>query len=394
MAEYQGDCFLVPGPVRMNKACLDAMATPVITARGAEFRDVMAELNSGLRYAFNIAPSKPEKKTQSWAGDDDYKVMAVSGSGTAAMEMIIANRFRPNDLVLVPTNGKFGERVAEMCKRFCKVKHIRYEWGRAFDLYELEQQLERKCYEAVLICHNETSAGITQDAPAIAEMCNRYETPFILDGITSIGGLPVDLEAWNVEAAAMGAQKCTAGPSGIAAVAFNSRFYDRCKAIKEQDDVNALFYLDFISAYKKGDDDQTPWTPAINLAMGWAAALNTLKQEGLENRWKRCQRLSEGVQNLFLDLGFDLLADVSQRSSTVTAILYPEGINDDWRSDLKNHFDTQVIGAQDHFKGKMFRVGSMGETTREEMIEGCRRMLECFRKHGKNLPEIDVASYF
>ncbi|MEC7228768.1 MAG: aminotransferase class V-fold PLP-dependent enzyme [Candidatus Thermoplasmatota archaeon] len=394
MAEYQGDCFLVPGPVRMNKACLDAMATPVITARGAEFRDVMAELNSGLRYAFNIAPSKPEKKTQSWAGDDDYKVMAVSGSGTAAMEMIIANRFRPNDLVLVPTNGKFGERVAEMCKRFCKVKHIRYEWGRAFDLYELEQQLERKCYEAVLICHNETSAGITQDAPAIAEMCNRYETPFILDGITSIGGLPVDLEAWNVEAAAMGAQKCTAGPSGIAAVAFNSRFYDRCKAIKEQDDVNALFYLDFISAYKKGDDDQTPWTPAINLAMGWAAALNTLKQEGLENRWKRCQRLSEGVQNLFLDLGFDLLADVSQRSSTVTAILYPEGINDDWRSDLKTHFDTQVIGAQDHFKGKMFRVGSMGETTREEMIEGCRRMLECFRKHGKNLPEIDVASYF
>jgi aspartate aminotransferase-like enzyme len=89
-----------------------------------------------------------------------------------------------------------------------------------------------------------------------------------------------------------------------------------------------------------------------------------------------------------------LLAEVSQRSSTVTAILYPEGINDDWRSDLKNNFHTQVIGAQDHLKGKMFRVGSMGETTREEMIEGCKRMLECFRKHGKALPEIDVASYF
>ena len=84
----------------------------------------MAELNSGL-VLVQYAPSK-QKKTQSWAGDDDYKVMAVSGSGTAAMEMIIANRFRPNDLVLVPTNGKFGERVAK-CKRFCKVKHIRYE---------------------------------------------------------------------------------------------------------------------------------------------------------------------------------------------------------------------------------------------------------------------------
>ena len=394
MAEHTGDCFLVPGPVRMNQKCLDAMATPVITARGPEFRDVMAELNSGLRYAFNLAPSKPEKKTQSWAGDDDYKVMAVSGSGTAAMEMIIANRFRSNDLVLVPTNGKFGERVAEMCKRFCNVKHIKYEWGRAFDLYELEQQLERKCYEALLICHNETSSGITQDAPAIAEMCHRNQTSFILDGITSIGGLPVDLGEWNVEAAAMGAQKCTAGPSGIAAIAFNSRFYERCKAIKEQEDVNALFYLDFISAFKKGDDDQTPWTPAINLAMGWAQALNILKDEGLENRWQRCQELSTGVQNLFLDLGFELLADISQRSATVTAIMYPNGIDDNWRSDLKNKFQTQVIGAQDHLKGKMFRVGSMGETTKEEMIEGCRRMLECFKQHGHDVADVDVASYF
>ena len=394
MAEYDEDCFLVPGPVRMNQRCLDAMANPVITARGGEFRDVMAELNSGLRYAFKLAPSQPQKKTQSWAGDDDYKVLAVSGSGTAAMEMIIANRFRPNDLVLVPTNGKFGERVAEMCKRFCNVKHIKYEWGRAFDLYELEQQLERKCYEAVLICHNETSSGITQDAPAIAEMCNRYETSFILDGITSIGGLPVEIDNWNVEAAAMGAQKCTAGPSGIAAIAFNSKFYERCKAIKEQEDVNALFYLDFISAYKKGDDDQTPWTPAINLAMGWSESLKVMKEEGLENRWERCQHLSNGVQNLFLDLGFELLADVSQRSATVTAIMYPEGIDDKWRSDLKEKYHTQVIGAQDHLKGKMFRVGSMGETTKQEMIEGCKRMLDCFREHGHGTRQVDVESYF
>jgi aspartate aminotransferase-like enzyme len=394
MAKHDGDCFLVPGPVRMNQRCLEAMATPVITARGGEFRDVMADLNSGLRYAFNLTPSQPVKKTHSWSSEDDYKVMVVSGSGTAAMEMLIANRFRSNDLVLVPTNGKFGERVAEMCKRFCNVKHIKYEWGRAFDLYELEQQLERGCYEALLICHNETSSGITQDAPAIAEMCNRYNTSFILDGITSIGGLPVHLEKWNVEAAAMGAQKCTAGPSGIAAIAFTTKFYERCKAIREQGDSNALFYLDIISAFKKGDDDQTPWTPAINLAMGWSAALKVLKEEGLENRWNRCQSLASGVQNLFSHLGFELPADPFQRSSTVTAIMYPEGVNDQWRVDLKERYATQVIGAQDHLKGKMFRVGSMGETTKEEMVEGCKRMLECFKDHGVTIPEVDVDSFF
>ena len=108
--------------------------------------------------------------------------------------------------------------------------------------------------------------------------------------------------------------------SGIAAIAVNQRFIDRCIAIRNQDDSNPTFYLDILPALKKGSDDQTPWTPAINPAMGWAAALETLKEEGLENRWNRCKMLAEGVRKLFLDLGFELLADEFFRSSTVTAI--------------------------------------------------------------------------
>ncbi len=391
---HNGDCFLVPGPVRMNDACLQAMATPVMTARGPEFREVMAGLNSGLRYAFNLSPSQPKMKTQSWTGEDGYKVVVVSGSGTAAMEMVIANRFRQNDLVLVPTNGKFGERVAQICEQYCNVKHLKSEWGRSFDLYELEQQLERKCYEAVLICHNETSTGITQDAAAIAEMCARHETAFILDGITSVGGMPVHPLEWNAEAVVMGAQKCTAGPSGIAAVAVSQHCVERMQAIHAQNDNNPRYYLDMMAALKKGDDDQTPWTPAINLAMGWSASLDTLKEETNEARWNRCKLLAKGVRSLFSDLGFVLLADEGQRSNTVTAIMYPDGVDDSWRTALKDKYDTQVIGAQDHLKGKMFRVGSMGETPVEEMVEGCKRMLSCFAEFGVELPEVDVESYF
>lgn len=391
---HTGDCFLVPGPVRMSDACLQAMATPVMTARGAEFRKVMANLNSGLRYAFDLSPSQPEMKTQSWTGEDGYRVVVVSGSGTAAMEMVIANRFRNNDLVLVPTNGKFGERVADICRQFCNVKQLQYEWGRSFDLYELEQQLERGCYEALLICHNETSSGITQDAEAIAEMCERHGVSFILDGITSVGGMPVHPAKWKAEAVVMGAQKCTAGPSGIAAIAVNEHCVERIKAIHQQGDANPRYYLDMISALKKGDDDQTPWTPAINLAMGWGAALNDLKTETNETRWARCETMAKGVRGLFTDLGFTLLADSGQRSNTVTAILYPEGVDDAWRTALKDKYDTQVIGAQDHLKGKMFRVGSMGETPVEEMIEGCKRMIACFRDFGVELNDVDVESYF
>jgi len=389
-----GDCFLVPGPVRMSEACLQAMATPVITARGAEFREVMAKLNSGLRYAFDLSPSPSKMKSQSWTGEDGYKVVVVSGSGTAAMEMVIANRFRNNDLVLVPTNGKFGERVADICRQFCNVKQIKYEWGRSFDLYELEQQLERGCYEALLICHNETSSGIAQDAEAIAEMCTRHNVSFILDGITSVGGMPVHPAKWNAEAVVMGAQKCTAGPSGIAAIALNEHCVERIKAIHQQGDANPRYYLDMISALKKGDDDQTPWTPAINLAMGWGVALEELKEETNQARWERCERMAKGVRALFTDLGFALLADSGQQSTTVTAVLYPEGINDDWRSALKENYQTQVIGAQDHLKGKMFRVGSMGITPVDEMIEGCKRMMACFRDFGLDLKEVDVESYF
>ena len=391
---HEGDCFLVPGPVRMSDACLQAMATPVMTARGPEFRDVMADLNAGLRSAFNLTPSERTRGTQSWAGEDGYKVVAVSGSGTAAMEMVIANRFRPNDRVLVPTNGKFGERVAQICKQYCQVKHIAYDWGRSFDFVELEEQLGRGTYEAVLICHNETSTGITQDAASLAQMCKEYNVAFILDGITSVGGAPVHPAEWEAEAVVMGAQKCTAGPSGIAAIAINEHFIERLETIRKQGDSNPVYYLDLVSALKKGDDDQTPWTPAINLAMGWAAALRELEEEGLENRWKRCQTLANGGRNLFTDLGFLLLADGGQQSDTVTAIMYPEGIDDSWRSMLKEKYDTQVIGAQDHLKGKMFRVGSMGTTTVEEMVEGCKRMIACFNEMGLSLPNVDVAPYF
>ena len=388
------DCFLVPGPTRMAENCLSAMARPTITARGGEYREVMARLNSGLRIAFDLSPSLPESGKKSWSGDDDYKVVVVSGSGTAAMEMVIANRFMQSHKVLVPTNGKFGERVAQICEQYCQVKHLKGEWGRSFDHQEMEDLLATGEYEAVLICHNETSTGITQDANTISEMCRKHSVSFILDGITSVGGIRVELEKWSVEAAVVGAQKCTAGPSGIAAIAINTQFIERCQNIRESGQGNPVYYLDLQTALKKGSDDQTPWTPAINPSMGWGAALDNLRDEGLDARITRCALMANGVRKLFTDLGFELLADEAGRSDTVTAILYPEGIDDSWRKKLQEEYRTYVIGAQDHLKGKMFRIGSMGETPVSEMIEGCKRMLKCFQECGCELEEVDVESYF
>ena len=128
--------------------------------------------------------------------------------------------------------------------------------------------------------------------------------------------------------------------------------------------------------------------------MGWSAALDALREEGVESRWDRCAKMAKGVRHLFTDAGFQLLADAGQRSDTVTAIFYPEGVDDGWRTRLKEHYGTQVIGAQDHLKGKVFRVGSMGETPIEEMVEGCRRMFACFVDMGHELPDLNIEEYF
>lgn len=379
------ECYLIPGPTKMSQATMDAMALPVMTHRSPEFKSVMSELHSLLRTTFNINTEE----------NDGYSVMLVSGSGTAAMEMAIANRFAKTDNVLVPTNGKFGERVAQLCRTFSQVTQLKGEWGKSFDLDEIERCLSSGEHCALAFCHNETSSGITQDADALSALAEKYEISLILDGITSVGGLPVHPAKWNAEAVVVGAQKCTAGPSGVAALAVNEKYIEHVKNIRDTGESSPIYYLDILPALKKSKEDQTPWTPAINLALGWAESLRELREEGLQERWLRCEKMAQGVSNLFSEIGFKLFAESGYRSSTVTAILYPDGIDDSWRTHLHKVYHTAVIGAQDHMKGKMFRVGSMGITPIEEMIEGCRRMIACFRDFGIEIPEeIDIESYF
>ena len=390
----EGDCFLVPGPVKMSESTLNSMSYPSITARGAEYRDIMAELNGLLRVAFHLSKSSFKKGEKSFEGDDGYAVIVVSGSGTAAMEMVIANRFSKEDTLLVPTNGKFGERVAEIADVFSNVTNMKFEWGKSFDLDLIDEELSANKYSAIAFCHNETSTGITQDAESLSLLAKKHEVPLIIDGITSVGGLPVYPSKWNAEAVVVGAQKCTAGPSGVAAIAINESYINSVIDKVNNGYISPTYYLNLIPALKKASDDQTPWTPAINLTIGWLSALKELNEEGLEQRWKRCEKLSKGVQKLFTDLGFTLFADSLQRSATVTAILYPEGIDDKWRTRLAEVYKTQIIGAQDHMKGNMFRIGSMGTTSLDEMIEGCKRMIACFTDFGLELPNLNVESYF
>lgn len=390
------DLFLVAGPVRMSEATLQAMATPVMTARSAEFKRHMFHLHGGLRHAFGLQPSTAtEPGTGAWWGPDEWGVVAVNGSGTAGVEMALANRFGPDDRVLVPTNGKFGERVAEIAARFTNVTHIKGDWGQSFDYRELEAALAAEPHTGLAICHNETSTAITQDGHALGELARRHGLAYIIDGITSVAGLPVHAAEWGAEAVITGGQKCTAGPSGVAAIAISAGYIDAVKAARSSGSTPPLYYFDLLPAIKQAANDQCPWTAAINPILGWVEALNELREEGLEARWARCAKLAAGLRVMFTELGFEVYAEPGHESPTVTAIRYPEGVDDAWRSRLAKVYRTTVIGGQDAMKGRMFRVGSMGLVTREEMVEGARRMVACFRDVGVSLPaDVDVAAYF
>jgi len=390
MRDGPSQVFLIPGPVRMSQATLEAMAAPAMTARSSEFRAHMKRLNRGLRHAFGLTPSPENEEHPSAFGEDGYAVLAVSGSGTAAMEMILSNRMSAEDQVLVPTNGKFGERVAQIAERFGKVERLHHEWDQTLDLEGIDRILAAGSHTMLVICHNETSSGITQDAAALARIAQGHGVEFILDGITSIGGIPAHLAEWGVGAAAIGAQKCTAGPSGMASIAVSEGFVERCGKGAARS-----YYFDLEDAIKKARDDQTPWTPAINLILGWAVALEELMEEGLEGRHARCQGLAQGVRDLMIEAGLELHAPSGSQSNTVTSIKIPEGLGDEWRKNLATVHDVHVIGGQDHLKGQIFRIGSMGLTTPDEMAEGCHRIISDLHERGivTKMPEISAARF-
>ncbi len=392
---WQGECWFIAGPTRMSDATLTALATPALTHRSPEFKRHMASLSSRLRLAFGLSPSSEEAGTQSHDGEDCYSVIVVSGSGTAAMEMVIANRFTDDETVLVPTNGKFGERIAEICERHCKVTHLKVDWGCPFDHDEIERILSEGNHEALAICHNETSTGIVQDAEALGVICKKHGVSLILDGITSVGGIEVKPAEWGADAVVVGSQKCTAGPSGVAAIAVSENYVEKSIFNRIKGGISPIYYLDLGPALKKAADDQTPWTPAINLILGWSAALGELVDEGVEMRIQRCANLAAGVRRLFTELGLELYATEGHESDTVTAIRYPNPTwGEEWRSKLAKEYETYVIGGQGHVKGRIFRIGTMGTTDRNEMIEGCSRMISCFNDFGLNLPTVNVSSYF
>ena len=339
--------LMIPGPVQLHERIIRAMARQMIGHRTAEFSAVMEYCVEKLREVFGTG------------GD----VFIISGSGTAGMEAAIAS-FSKVKKIATLENGKFGERLGEIAERYTQVERVRVPWGESFELDSVREALDKGC-EAVAFVHNETSTGILNPAREIARIAKEYDALVIMDAITSAGGDYVRMDEWGVDVAVVGSQKCLGAPPGLAAVAVSDRAW-------EYYNEKCPYYLDLSAYRKKLKEMQTPYTPAVPLFFALAEALKIIEEEGLENRINRHRILSAAVRKWAVEAGLELFPNLNKYSSysnTVTAIKLPEGITDsELRGALRKEYGILVSGGQGELKGRIFRIGTMGNTGKLETV--------------------------
>jgi aspartate aminotransferase-like enzyme len=346
--------LMIPGPTPVPESALLAMVRGPIEHRSKEFTAILEEVTDGLR----------------WLHQTTSDVFVFSASGTGAMEAGILNTLSPGDRVLVGVNGKFGERWAEMSEQFgLQCERVETPWGIPYPVEIFQEKLaadREKTIKAVILTHSETSSGVANDVQAIAAAAREHgEALVLVDGVTSVGAMPVLMDEWGLDVVASGSQKGYMIPPGLGFVAVSQR-----AMAASQRSTFPKYYWSFKLAQKALHQGTTPFTPAVNLFYALRTTLQMMRAEGLEAIYRRHARLSQATRAGVKALGLKLLVDPeSAASPAVTAVLAPEGINaDTLRSILKKQFDLATAAGQDHLKGKIFRIGHLGFVSDRDVL--------------------------
>jgi serine---pyruvate transaminase len=338
--ELKKTYLMTPGPTQVAAETLLAMARPVFHHRTPQFEAMLAETTELLQY------------TMQTTGD----VFVIAGSGTAALEACVANTMQPGDKAICVRGGKFGERWAKICEAFGVTPvNIDLEWGEAVDPDTVAGLLkDDPSIRAVCVQLCETSTATVTDVAALGKITRGTDTLLIVDGVSSVGAIEYRMDDWGVDMTAVGSQKALMMPPGLAVVAASEK---GMKAV--QDGTPRAFYLDLQAAKKSADKGTTPYTPALTLVAGLLAALREIKDEGIENVWARHALLGKALRAGAVALGLGIFS--KSPADCVTAITLPEGV--DGGALLKTaeqKYGVKFAGGQDHIKGKVVRVSTMG----------------------------------
>ena len=336
--------LMIPGPTPVPETVLQAMGRHPIGHRSADFQKIVKRTTKQLQ----------------WLHQTTGDVLAITGSGTAAMEAGIINVLSKGEKVLCGDNGKFGERWVKLARAYgLDVQVIQAEWGQPLDPEAFRTALEAdtaKAIKAVILTHSETSTGVINDLETIAKHARAHGTALtIADCVTSLGACNVPMDEWGLDVIGSGSQKGYMMPPGLAFVAMSERAWE---AYGRSD--LPKFYLDLGKYRKSARADSNPFTPAINLYFALEAALDMMQAEGLEAIFARHARHRAAAQAGMQAMGLPLYAAEGHGSPAITAVA-PEGIDAEaLRKAVKEKFDILLAGGQDHLKGKVFRIGHLG----------------------------------
>jgi len=344
--------LFIPGPVTCSEEVLAAMAHPMIDHRGPEFARVLRRIAAGMQPIFGTK----------------NEVVILGASGSGGLEAAVGNLFGPGDTVLACPIGVFGERLIAIAKNFgCDVHVLRTPWGSGVDPAELKRVLEadtEKKIAGILLTHNETSTGVQNEMGPLAELTRAHGAITIVDSVSGLGASEFTMDAWGFDVVVTASQKALAVPPGIAMLAISER------AWKRMDGPHApTFYLDLKKAREFAALGQTPWTPPVSIAFALEVALDLYEREGERAVWNRHARYAAAIRAAAKALGLELFSQDGAHSVTVVAIKNPPGIDGDAiRKHLREHNGLTLGGGQKELKGKIMRIGTMGDLTQTDIL--------------------------
>jgi aspartate aminotransferase-like enzyme len=323
--------------------------------RGPEFQELVLRVSEGMRPAF--------KTTQD--------VMILTSSGTGGLESAVVSFLSPGDAVLAVSIGNFGERFAKIAKAYgAAVTMLEFEWGQAADLDAVRSAIESMIAagtppKAVLVTFNETSTGVTNPIEHLAATISgaAAEALVIVDGVSGIGAMPFEMDAWGIDVVVTGSQKAWMIPPGLAMVAASDRAWTAAESA-----TMPRFYFDLVKHREALPKGQTPWTPAVGLFFQLEAALVLIEAEGYEGVYARHAACGAAARAGLEAMGFDLFADPAHASNSVTSAYVPAGV--EWSAINKEvHARGLVLaGGQGMMKGKLFRIGHLGDVSVGDIV--------------------------
>ena len=345
--------LLGPGPSNAHPRVLQALGMRQIGHLDPKFIELMSETQELLRYAWQTS---------------NQLTIPVSGTGSAAMEACFANLIEPGDVVLIGINGYFGLRMVDMAERYgAEVKTITKKWGEVFELNELTKAVSTHKPRLVGLVHAETSSGACMPMEGIGDLCQQNDCLLVLDTVTSLGGLPVFLDEWGVDAAYSGSQKCLSCPPGIAPLTFGPRAVEK---LNNRQKKVANWYLDLTMVGKYWGSERTyHHTAPINMNYGLREALRLVAEEGLEQRWQRHHDNAEYFWNGLKEIGLECHVEAAHRLPSLTTVRVPEGVDAKAvQEELLQKYNIEIAGGLGELAGKVWRVGLMGFNSRRENV--------------------------